>query len=319
MKTLLSRAVLAGFVQLGAGCGDTTTATDETDAGAHDHSTDYATIPGSLAATDVKLDFPEREVAPASDGMMCYFFEPTKAEFFVHDVDVYQGKHGHHLIVMRTIMREKPGSMRDCSKAADMVNLLPIIPAGQGGFDGLPKGMAMRVPKGSQMVLQQHYLNPTENPFKVRDALVLHTMQASDVETQVGFLAVNSGKLSLKDAPGLQESAIHCEAPQDDMNIILLGPHMHEWGRSFTASFTPALGKKQPLLQTDPWQAEYRDKPPYVSYYGKGLVFNKGDAIDVQCFHENDTGAPLEFPQEMCTMYGLFYPAGERQAWICDP
>lgn len=322
MPHCLRRSACLPFVlALSAGCWPTI---DDGDEGGPDEELvvdEFPTdVPEAGSNTRV-LELAEQIIEPGSEIMLCHFLEPEAAESFGKALRAYQGKHGHHLVLFRSVAPEPAGTVRDCTSAADMANLVPVISTTRFGVESFPDGMGLRIPAGTQLVVQQHYVNTTEDRLRVRDLLHMDTVAAKDVSVLAGFYGVTEVDFSLDpDETREQEVVFSCEAPWD-MNVFVMSPHMHEWGvRISTRIVHAADASSTELLRVDPWQAHYRDEPPNTTWpMDAPLVVKKGDRIETTCVYKNTTGDPLKFPGEMCAAAGYFFPATMgSEVWTCD-
>src|SRR5579872_11871 len=78
----------------------------------------------------------------------------------------YQTETGHHIIVYYTPNPEAAGTTRICTDA-DMASFRFGVGAGGEGVsedNKLPGDLAVHIPKGSQIVLNHHYLNASSKP-----------------------------------------------------------------------------------------------------------------------------------------------------------
>jgi hypothetical protein len=260
----------------------------------------------------------EQIVPPGTEVQTCYFLEPEEADMYARALTSFQGEYGHHFVLFSAAVPEAPGTVRDCTRIEDMINLIPAISSVNFGLEEFPPGMAIRIATGTQLVLQQHIVNTSEHPIRVRDGMHLELLKKEDVEILAGFYGISDVGFVLPPNEGVeQEVEFHCEVPRD-MNLLLMGPHMHEWGVRFSAAAGPADALEE-IIRIDPWFAEYRDEPPVTEWgVDAPLRLQQGDLIQTTCVFNNTAGEDLEFPGEMCATYGYYYPAPEgSEAWTC--
>jgi hypothetical protein len=317
----------ARFVALGTvltvGC--TASGPDEADSGQEQVDEeivdDLAELP-PVPDGALEFLFPEQVIPPLSDVQNCLFLDPLEEDLFASALESYQGSHGHHLVLFTTVAPEPPGTIRDCTSVADMLTLIPAISSVNFGLSEFPPNTAIRLAKGAQLVVQQHYVNTGEKPLRVRDGLHLRTIPETEVDTLAGFYGMSDIGFVLPPMEGEQEVTFDCTAPRD-MNLLLMGPHMHEWGVRITAEIgRPADGEElvfEEAFRIDPWYAEFRDEPP-VTEWGieDPLVLRAGDVVRTTCTFKNNSGEDLDFPSEMCATYGYYFPAPlGNEAWTC--
>lgn len=312
---------LAGVVvALAAGCWPSDDGSGESGAAAEPVDDLPGSIPEPAAGVRV-IELAEQIIEPGSEVQLCHFLEPEAGDSYAKSLKAYQGKFGHHLVLFHSVAPEPAGTVRDCTSVADMVNLVPVISTVNFGLDSFAEGMALRIPAGTQMVVQQHYVNTGEDPIRVRDLLHLESTPKEQVKTLAGFYGVTQVDFSLAPDEAIeQEVTFSCEVPAD-MNVFVMSPHMHEWGvRIWTRHVKAVDDSSTELLRVDPWQASFRDGPPNTNWPVEApLVLKKGDRIETTCVYKNTAGKPLEFPSEMCATAGYFFPAPEgSEAWTCD-
>ncbi|MBT6491425.1 MAG: hypothetical protein HOK97_16770 [Deltaproteobacteria bacterium] len=256
-------------------------------------------------------------IPPNTESMLCYFLAPEPETLYARDLRDYQGASGHHVILFRTIQYVEPGTIRDCTEVEDMGNLIPIIAPVKFGLGQFPDGMAIKVPEGAQLVIQQHVLNLRETEIVTNDALHLALLPQEDVEIQAGFLGLSAVDFEI--APhSTQTLELDCEVPAD-MNILTIGGHMHESGMRYEA-LSGSLDNLSPLLQVESWLPIFRDEPPVAEWpLESPRIIQQGSIIRTICEFENTTDDALSFPEEMCATFGYYYPAiPGRETWLCD-
>jgi hypothetical protein len=268
-------------------------------------------------------DFPESRVVPVNatqswelaeqiiepgEVQICHYLEPTTEEMWVTSFDSAQGKFGHHLIIFKARVTEEPGTVRECTSAEDMVRLSPIISSVQFGLERFPEGMAIRIPRGTQIVLQQHYVNTNLKPIRTRDVAWMEVVPKESVLIPAGFFGLGNIEFELPPTGEEQTVAFDCIAPRD-MQVLLAGPHMHEHGVRFSTHFGPPDALDE-IIHVDPWEAWMRDEPP-VTHWTKEAPYQlaEGSLMRTSCTFKNTSGKKLIFPAEMCATYGYYFPA----------
>ena len=276
---------------------------------------DFATIPEPREG-DWQIDFPERTIDSGADIMACLYLEPTQQDIWVRAAHEYQGQNGHHLLLFQAVVQRPAGTIADCTSEESMASLMASVFTDNFAGGALPEGYAVKVPAGTQLVVQQHYVNATVNNLRVRDAMVLETLPGEAVQTPINFFALT--RLTFEVPNDRQEHSVehNCTVPEDNTRILLFGPHMHEWGTHIEIEKVDAAGVVHPLHQVEQWRADYRDLPPVARYFDDPLVLNASDTVRLRCTWSNDLDRSLRFPKEMCAVYGYFLaPSGQN--WIC--
>lgn len=256
-------------------------------------------------------------IPPNTESMLCYFLAPEPETLYARDLRDYQGTSGHHIVLFRAIQHEEPGTIRDCTEVEDMGNLIPLIAPVKFGLGQFPEGMAIKIPAGSQLVIQQHVLNLRESEIVVNGAMHLDLLAEEEVEIQAGFFGLSAVDFEIE--PHSSETLeLDCEVP-GDMNILTVGGHMHEWGTRYEV-LAGSPQNLSPLLQVDEWLPIFRDDPPTAEWpLETPKRIQQGDIIRTICELENTTDTSLSFPEEMCATFGYYYPAiPGRETWLCD-
>lgn len=267
-----------------------------------------------IPAADPKfIDFVggEKIIKPGEDSMTCTHLL-YQGEDLVYDVaDPSQGKFGHHFVTAKAKQPLPPGSVEDCSKPEDMAKYdILTIPS----FD-LPAGYGFVMRKGTPIVMQSHYVNTGKDPIRVRDILRFRKVDPSTVKTWAAAFATNLAFFEIK--PGQQGvRSYDCPVPQE-YKLMMVGGHMHEWGKKFVLSYaaTPADTMKD-LYRVDEWMAHHRDEPPTLVMRTSPMALPKGGILKTECTWFNDTKETLGFPHEMCATFGVV--VGSPEPWLCS-
>lgn len=298
--------IILGVALAAIGCGSTTPDTS-------------SSTSGGTTNPDMKtLEFttPSFDIAPGDD-FECFYTDVTvDHDLGVLSADAQQEAGGHHITVYYTDS-PKPPSHHVCS---DQEMLTWHMVAGAGSSNGgepvitLPEGMATRVKAGSQIVVQAHYINTTGATRTVQDSVKVHYEDASKVKTFANQFAIFDGNFSVP-AHGQVTSKSTCVAPSD-LNVVLLGGHMHEFGKHFSLEQIDESGKATMLYDHD-WQPSYASHPPTNKYtQDKPFVIKKGTKFRQTCEWDNTTANPLAFPREMCVTFSMYFP--DNDMVVCN-
>lgn len=292
------------------------------------------------AAVDVRRDFPappeggmqwvspEYVIPPYSEVQMCSFDTYTGPTVGVSAQWTYQSEGGHHVVLTSTTSSEREfpdGTVFDCTEADDlpMTDLEPLFVGGVIGSEEndyigelvLPDGMASQLKEGTRIVLQSHYINTTDEPILVQDAINAAVVEPDQVETWAAPFVHVITEHPIP-AGGVFDRQFEC-AWEDDYEVLFLGGHMHEWGQSFYTDMTTADGKTERIYEVAEWDALMRDAPPYIDFEPGEFSVKAGDSFTTSCTWNNDTSRVLDFPEEMCVTFGMVYPA--KVPVVCSP
>jgi hypothetical protein len=262
------------------------------------------------ADSDGVLNFagPEFVVQPGEDVMVCMSVDYEGEEVAYRNALSLQGRGGHHVILLGAKEPQPAGTVEDCSDGADMSKYdLLMIP------QELPPGYGTKLPAGRHMVIQSHYVNTTDAPIRVRDVVQLELIPAAEVETWAAPIATNTIDFEIPAGqPG--DVSFDCTLEQE-VQLLMLGGHMHEWGTTFKTEVGPSADALELLYLVDPWKADFRDVPPVSLFFESPRVLPAGTVIRTSCTWENTESEMLMFPHEMCSTFGIV--AGVRDPIEC--
>lgn len=249
----------------------------------------------------IHMDFvgSEQIIQPGEDKLFCTHFRYDGEDTAFNQQDATQGKFGHHAVLLAAKEPLPPGTTEDCTDAASMAKFDGYtIPT-----DELPAGMGTYLPKGKSFVLQSHYLNTDHVPIRVRDVVRLKMMPIESVQKWASMYATNSYDLVL---PPHQVTDVEfdCTIPSD-VNLLLFGGHMHEWGSRFEASIGPDANSLESAYTVDSWNSQYRDSPPISLFFTNPKPLKAGSVLRTHCTYNNNTDKELGYPHEMCATFGL--------------
>jgi len=286
-------------------------------------------LPAVDAATQRLIRGPVLRVKPKEDRMICWVPDWTPdRDYWVSRAKVLQGSMGHHLVAMKSSEPLPAGKTFDCATVSDMITLRPLVlpdNSTKAEFNILPAGHAVKLPKGTFVVLQSHYINTSaDKEIEFQDAAIL-TLSDQPPATEVNYLIVNDSKINVP--PG--ETWTHTTKCQvkEDVNILATLGHMHEWGTSIDVRVVPpSTDPAKPaspfqLYQIGQWKAEYRDAAP-VSLYkdpANPLAIQAGSTIELTCTWKNTEAKAIKYPNEMCVSVSYYYPAAGKGLILCDP
>ncbi|MCP4868566.1 MAG: hypothetical protein GY898_07585 [Proteobacteria bacterium] len=171
----------------------------------------------------------------------------------------------------------------------------------------LPEGMAVKMAEGQRwMVVDAHYINPTDEDIVTSVTFQLRTTPEEEVEEWGGAWTHHAQTLELP--PGEITSRENTCAGQSEMSILSIGPHMHQWGWAYTVDLHRKDGTVERVLTHDTWDPDWR-LDPVVTYFAPGeIVVQPGDWFTTTCTWNNTTDHILDYPEEMCSTFGMASP-----------
>lgn len=285
-----------------------------------DSTGDGGSSTGGAAELDVRVDIPPADpryfdivtpeaVVPAGEErLFCFHIAYAGGDMAVRNLEPLQGKYGHHAVILSTHEPLPDGTVEDCTDVKNMLRFDPLVIPSLG----LPDGHGALIPAGTNIVVQSHYVNASDQPLRIRDVLRVETMKLADVTTKAAMFTLNT--VNFRVPPGESTAVADCVAPQD-LDLLFIGGHMHEQGKNLEIFFGATEDPTQRIYLADPWRVEYRDEPPIKKMYDAPLSLKAGDVIRTRCTWNNETGEEMKFPGEMCGSFG--YMRGTWTPWTC--
>jgi hypothetical protein len=301
------RPLLLAFTLLACGGSDKTTASTP---GANADELDVrAAIPAGDPAKYIDFVGSEAVVPAGSEKMFCVYMTYTGPDAAFFDQEAFQGKFGHHAVLLSTKEKKPDGFTEDCTDMKSLAKFEPFSIT-----EELPAGVGVFLPAGKQVVLQFHYVNTGKKPIRVRDVARLHKRDLADVKQFAAVFVTNTADFKI-DARGTGKREFDC-ALDRDVDLLLIGGHMHEYGAAFHVQLGASEKELESFYAVDEWKPDYRDKPPIQLFGSHPVHLTKGTVIRTTCEWKNTEDEPLEFPKEMCSSFG--YAAGFKYPFVCD-
>jgi hypothetical protein len=265
----------------------------------------------------IQFAMPETIIPAGEERMMCWIPEwiPDQ-DYFVTRLESYQGElGGHHIVALRSAIPREAGSVFDCTQIESMVSMRPLIlPDLEAGM--LPDGFGIRLPQNSRIVIQSHYINPTDQDMIVADVarLVFLPEEQRSTFTEASYFIINAGNIALEAGEGSVTRG--CEV-DSSINILTVIGHMHELGTWIDVKHD-RNGATSSIYSVPRWNVGFRDMPP-TEKFDPAAPFRvqAGDRFDVHCGYDNDRGHTVTFPEEMCTMVSYYFPARSDGLILC--
>jgi hypothetical protein len=272
-----------------------------------------------------------KDVLPGTDVTYCqYVMAPNDHDVDILDVSGYQSAFGHHAVAfsytasadttlgtsfpcMGTEFSSGDGTSATSAGDANLASMGSFL-GGIGGAKGgksapLPDGVAFRLKKGDGIMLNVHYLNTGETPVD-GDAVVDVKFAEADPNRMIASLFLNLN-FGFDLAPNATtSSSVECVAG-DDVKILMMSNHMHEFGTTATTEVVRADGTNDMLHHDPSWTYEMQFNPVYSTWTAEDpFVLHTGDTIRTTCQWNNTKSDSMKFPREMCIGVGFALTTG---------
>lgn len=206
----------------------------------------------------------------------------------------------HHTLLLRA--GGGPDGEAECGPTlgADMLHASGV------GTDDLtfPEGVAVKIPAGTQLLLNLHLFNTTSSVLKGVSGTLVQTMPVDQVKQTAEMVLAGATSISVPPF-GTQTVQGQCLFP-GAATISTVWPHMHQYGTHMKVVHQGAAGSK--VLHDGPFafgeQKNYPIEPVNVA---------PGENILIECSYQNPTAQTVSWGDsstaEMC-FAGLYrYPA----------
>ena len=242
-------------------------------------------------------------VDPHSENYFCYA-TTVSSDVGVIELDVDAGTIVHHLLVAQTISPE-PDGMSVCPSLIKQT-WIPLYGGGRStpGLT-LPPGDGFKFPAGTQILVQLHLLNASDNP--VSETTKINLIYGDDPASLIpaGIFAVGSLNFTIPTgATGFDVTGQCSVNHATPLNVFALFPHMHRLGTAIQIEHGTTQADSQLVYRVDPWS--FGDQPMQM----QTMTVNPGDFLKTTCTYDNTDGKPVSYGEssfdEMCFMV-LFY------------
>jgi hypothetical protein len=269
---------------------------------------------------------PDMVIPAFEEKLMCFFDTYEGPEVGVEEFNGYQSTGGHHVVVNGTTTSAldfADGELVDCTDS-EMIDIDPLLVGGELGSDEndnkttlvLPDGMGAKLKSGQRIIIQSHYLNYTDEPILVRDVAQFFTVEPDAVETWIAPFVHIQTEHPIQ--PGEEKTLSFSCTFEQDLNILFVGGHMHEYGSAFAVDWNKAEGVER-VYDIPEWEAWMRDAPPYDEYQPGAFMVTAGDSFTTTCDWHNTSDAVVDFPSEMCATFGMAYSADTPMICTVEP
>jgi hypothetical protein len=304
-SAVVSVAVSASLVAvLAVGCGNESSSPGE----AADAQLIEGFRPPAALAGEIRVHAPLVDVPAGGDVTWCtYISNPFDREVDVVQSRGFQSRFGHHAILMEVVGAEDRLGQSHACNDQDMTNARFLA----GGSDAaaqfqIPEGVAFRIRPASVLMVQTHWINPSEQPAIGQAVFNIAAKDPDGTRQSAQLFAAYTAKVSLPPR-GPAHAETECKIASD-LKLFALGGHAHEWGTHVRLTVDRAGGANE-VLYDHAWEAHYQADPPLNYYATKApLELHAGDVLHVACDYQNVTDAEIRFPREMCVGMGFYFP-----------
>lgn len=255
----------------------------------------------------VQLAIAPFPVPPNSEKTQCrYLTLPGDADVDVQRFVSRMRQGSHHFLLYRSLV---PVSAYQGECRMDLARAVVYGAQTEASEQALPPGVAMRLSRGSALILESHYINGTDTAINGEAVVNLHYVDSGAVRDRADVLFFLNRGLAIP-PQSTYTTRQTCPLPAG-VDVFLLSSHMHRRGRAFAMDLVDlttgdSLRHLYDSYQwNDPLVVRFPDDAPLVVGGNQGLRFS--------CTYRNDdavtVGWGLSSEDEMCIAFGMYYPS----------
>lgn len=271
------------------------------------------------------------DLDPAVETERCRFFAVPPGGLYVNRQEVRFTAGSHHALLFATPYTSIPtvdrfGAAVDTSGVFDCGEEGPTAHWEVSGVAGgsqtahgepivgdLPADTAVKLPGGSVLLMNTHYLNATDKTLHTDARINLYTIPAEQAKQEAGFIFFYNPFIRV---PAMGNAVASEVCPVlSDISLVNAQNHMHKRGVGYEANLLDSSGSKlEELYKGTEWEevVMHKNTPPKALKQGQMIQYhcdytNREDRVITQGLSTKD---------EMCMFIGLYYPRN-RQFELC--
>lgn len=215
----------------------------------------------------------------------------------------------HHAQFVEALLPE-PDGISVCNQQFKLT-WLPIFLAGNGPSElQFDQGVGQVISAGTQLVLQMHLFNTTDQPVTQAVEIRMHK-STSPNPTPVTPWAIGSADINIPSHQSGQAQKICTQT--GPVQVLAVFPHMHQLGSKMTIEVGKSMDAMQPLYTRDPFNFDDQHMEKTK------IMLDTNDILRVTCdFKVNATDKEVTFGEssedEMCFFVGFALGDSPAQA-----
>ncbi len=149
----------------------------------------------------------------------------------------------------------------------------------------LPEGTGIRLPKGSDVILQLHYHRDGRVEKDRTQVGLYFTKKKVERPMQDGFIIAFFVSIPAGNDRFVVKGT---STVKSDLTLYDIMPHMHMLGKEFKLEMTPPDGKKTTILHIKDWDYNWQE----TYYFKQPLVLKAGTKLELEGIYDNSDKNP---------------------------
>jgi hypothetical protein len=238
------------------------------------------------------------------------FANPWGKQVDIKTYDLNMDTGSHHMFAFYQSSATN-GSVAPCASGGLTFGAFTFVSQTPKAVMTFPKTVGATLPASMGFNMMVHYLNTTTTPLTAHVSLTMYLAKSGVVTNHAGVIFDNNATMtvpaSTNTANPMPVVSTSSNMLNQDVYILESSSHMHKFGKSFTATYTPPGGQAQTLYTTTQWDE------PAPQVFSTPLHLASGTTITWSCTDVNTTTSTLTFGESaqtnvMCISVNIFYP-----------
>ena len=247
-------------------------------------------------------------VAPGTELTQCYYAPaPVDEDIAVvrFEARMRPGSHHFNFFYLPPSPTHPTEGLGDCTEAAR----IELAGSQWDSIDqALPDGTALKIPRGSWLALESHFVNATPSDAMGGVDVTVHTVPASAVHDWVGIYF--NLMRNIRVPPNTKQVLRGRCDTYFDTNVFTLTSHMHHFGSVFEINLWDA----DTGTSTNVYSSNDFEHPKIDNRYLQPLHIGPNQRFEWKCHYDNNrpttlAGGDSARDNEMCIMAAFYYPS----------
>jgi hypothetical protein len=253
-------------------------------------------------------------VPPNSEVFYCQTFaNPWGKQVDIKTYDLNMDTGSHHMFAFYQTSATD-GAVAQCAAGGLTYGAFTFLSQTPKAVMTFPSTVGATLPATTGFNAMVHYLNTGTTMLTAHVSLTMYVAKQGAVTNHAGVIFDNNATMSVPVSSNPDNPTPYVSTQSNtlgqDVYILQTSSHMHKFGKSFTATYTPPGGQATMLYTTTEWDE------PAPQTFSTPLHLPSGTTITWSCTDVNTTSSTLTFGEYaqtnvMCISVNIFYPVSD--------